>query len=164
MAGNSAAERAHTYVPGDHEGALIAEFVRVLDQTGIGGSGGRPALVAPSGESLELPPAMFEALRQVAAALGSGMGVTVAPLSARLTTQEAAGYLGVSRPTLVRLLEQGDIPMDKPGRHRFVRLTDLIEYQERIRTRRRQELQAMVDEAEEDDLYAKTDRPAPSTR
>lgn len=164
MAGNSAAERARTYVPRDDEGAVIADFVRVLDQAGVGGSAGRPALVAASGESLELPPAMFEALRQVAAALAAGKGVTVAPLSARLTTQEAADYLGISRPTLVRLLEQGEIPMDKPGRHRFVRLTDLIEYQERIRSNRHQELQTMVHQAEEEDLYEKTDRPAPSTR
>lgn len=164
MASNSAAERAHTYIPGDDEGAAIAAFVRVLEQAGLSDSTGRPALVAASGESLELPPAMFEALRQVAAALDAGKGVTVAPLSARLTTQEAADYLGISRPTLVRLLEQGEIPMDKPGRHRFVRLTDLIDYQERVHSTRHQELQTMAREAEEEDLYAKTDRPAPSTR
>jgi excisionase family DNA binding protein len=92
------------------------------------------------------------------------MGVNVAPLSAMLTTQEAADYLGISRPTLVRILERHEIPMEKPGRHRFVRLKDLVDYQDRMKEQRRTALEAMVADAEEDDLYAKTDRPAPTTR
>jgi len=90
--------------------------------------------------------------------------VSVAPLSAMLTTQEAADYLGISRPTLVRILERGEIPMEKPGRHRFVRLKDLVDYQERARADRRAALEAMVAEAETEDLYSKTDRPSPATR
>ncbi|HEV8023535.1 MAG TPA: helix-turn-helix domain-containing protein, partial [Candidatus Nanopelagicales bacterium] len=104
------------------------------------------------------------ALRQVAHALAEGKGVSVAPLRAKLTTQQAADYLGISRPTLVRLLEEGEIPMEKPGRHRFVRLHDLVDYQDRIRMSRRSALERMVEEAVADDLYEKTDRPAPATR
>lgn len=85
---------------------------------------------------------MYDVLRQVAEALSSGMGVNVAPLSALLTTQEAADYLGISRPTLVRILERGEIPMEKPGRHRFVRLKDLVEYQDQAKGRRRAALEA----------------------
>jgi excisionase family DNA binding protein len=92
------------------------------------------------------------------------MGVCVAPLSAMLTTQEAADYLGVSRPTMVRILERGEIPMEKPGRHRFVRLKDLIEYKERDDARRREVLKALIEDAQINDLYAKTDRPTPKTR
>lgn len=90
------------------------------------------------------------------------MGVTVAPMNAMLTTQEAADYLGVARPTLVRILERGDIPMEKPGRHRYVRLRDLVDYQERLREERRAALEEMV----ADGLYDGTHphRPAPSTR
>jgi len=160
----AAGSQAHTYVPDAAQGAAIADFVRVLDEAGLGPASGRPALVAASGERLELPDAMYDALRQVAAALSSGMGVSVAPLGAMLTTQEAADYLGVSRPTLVRILERGDIPMEKPSRHRLVRLKDLVHYQERLRAERRAALEAMIAEAESDDLYAKTDRPAPKTR
>lgn len=160
----AASSQAHTYVPDAAQGAAIADFVRVLDEAGMGASSGRPALVAASGERLELPDAMYDALRQVAIALSSGMGVNVAPLNAMLTTQEAADYLGISRPTLVRILERGDIPMEKPGRHRFVQLKDLVEYQERDQAQRRQVLKALVEDAEENDLYAKTDRPAPKTR
>lgn len=160
----AASSQAHTYVPDAAQGAAIADFVRVLDEAGLGSASGRPALVAANGERLELPDAMYDALRQVAGALSSGMGVSVAPLSAMLTTQEAADYLGISRPTLVRILERGEIPMEKPGRHRFVRLKDLVDYQERARAARRASLEAMVSEAEEEDLYSKTDRPAPKTR
>lgn len=88
----------------------------------------------------------------------------VAPLGARLTTQEAADYLGVSRPTLVRILERGDIPMEKPGRHRFVQLKDLVDYQERTRTERRTALGQLVVDAESHGLHAKTDRSVPATR
>lgn len=164
MARVAASSQAHTYVPDAAQGAAIADFVRVLDEAGLGTTTGRPALVAANGERLELPDAMYDALRQVAGALSSGMGVSVAPLSALLTTQEAADYLGISRPTLVRILERGEIPMEKPGRHRFVRLKDLVDYQEQARAARRSALEAMVVEAEDEDLYAKTDGPAPKTR
>jgi excisionase family DNA binding protein len=160
----AASSQAHTYVPDAAQGAAIADFIRVLDEAGPGSSSARPALVAANGESLELPEAVHEVLRHVAEALSSGMGVCVAPLSAMLTTQEAADYLGVSRPTMVRILERGEIPMEKPGRHRFVRLKDLIEYKERDDARRREVLKALIEDAQINDLYAKTDRPTPKTR
>lgn len=155
---------SRTYVPDEGQGAEIAEFIRVLDQAGLDQGQGRPALVAANGKRLVLPESMYALLRQVAEALSNGMGVNVAPLSAMLTTQEAADYLGISRPTLVRILERGEIPMDRPGRHRFVQLKDLAAYQERMRAERRAALEQMVAEAEDDDLYDRTDRPAPATR
>lgn len=160
----AASSQAHTYVPDASQGAAIADFVRVLDEAGLGSASVRPALVAANGERLELPEAMYEVLRQVASALSSGMGVSVAPLNALLTTQEAADYLGVSRPTLVRILDRGELPMERPGRHRFVRLKDLVEYREQVGAARRLALEAMVADAEEDDLYSRTDRSAPNTR
>lgn len=54
--------------------------------------------------------------------------------------------------------------MDKPGRHRYVLLKDLVDYQERTRSQRRSSLEGMVADAEEAGLYAKTGRPPPSTR
>lgn len=65
---------------------------------------------------------------------------------------------------MVRILERGDIPMEKPGRHRYVRLRDLVDYQERLREERRAALEEMVADAEADGLYDGTHRPAPSTR
>ena len=96
-----------------------------------------------SGERLELPESIDAVLRQVAEALLNGMGVCVVPLGAWLTTQEAADYLGISRPTLVRILERGEVPIEKPGRHRFVRLIDLIEHQSRMREQQRAALEEL---------------------
>jgi len=70
-----------------------------------------------------------------------------------LSTQEAADAIGVSRPTLVKLLESGEIAFSKPGRHRRVQLKDLMDYQQRIRRHRREVLAAMTEEAAEDDAY-----------
>ena len=160
----AASSDAKTYVPDDAQGAVIADFVRVLNEAGLSPAGSRPALVASNGERYELPESMFDVLRQVAAALSSGMGVNVAPLSAMLTTQEAADYLGISRPTLVRILERGEVPMEKPGRHRFVRLQDLVGYQDRMKAERSAALEQMMADAVQDVLYAKTDGPPPQTR
>ena len=68
-----------------------------------------------------------------------------------MTTQQAADFLGISRPTLVRLLEAGDIAFDKPGRHRRVRLEDLVAYQANFRAERR----AALRELQRDTLGAK---------
>ena len=160
----AASRIARTYVPNPDQGATIADFVRVLEQAGMNTATGRPALVAANGERLDLPDTMYEVLRQVADALSSGMGVSVAPLNAMLTTQEAADYLGISRPTLVRILERGDLPMEKPGRHRYVRLQDLVAYQNQRRQQRAAALDKMVADAEDDHLYDALDRPAPTTR
>lgn len=64
----------------------------------------------------------------------------------------------------MRILERGDIPMEKPNRHRFVRLRDLVEYQAKRRHQTRAVLDEMVADAEEDDLYTRTDGRAPTTR
>ena len=73
------------------------------------------ALVGPDGERLDVPAEAFEILREVVEALAQGLAITIAPHQMVLSTSEAADILGVSRPTLVRLLEAGEIPFDQPG-------------------------------------------------
>ena len=113
----------------------------------------RATLIGPDGIRLELPGEVFEVLREVVAALSQGLAITVAPHQTVLSTSEAAQLIGVSRPTLVRLLESGEIPFDKPGRHRRVRLADLLAYQQASRRRRATLLNKMVADAEETGLY-----------
>jgi excisionase family DNA binding protein len=57
------------------------------------------------------------------------------------------------RPTLVRLLESGEIPFDKPGRHRRVRLADLLAHQQRASRGRAVLLDQMVADSEDAGLY-----------
>jgi excisionase family DNA binding protein len=111
------------------------------------------ALVGPAGERLELPPEVFEILREVVEALAGGLAITIAPHQMILSTSEAADILGVSRPTLVRLLESGGIPFEQPGRHRRVRLADVLAYQERAARHRAAGLDQMVADAEDAGLY-----------
>jgi len=157
MTKTAAGPDVRTYVP---EGAVDPALKAILGE----GSTQRPELVGANGERLLLPEAMYDVLRQVAEALDKGMGVTVAPKNARLTTQEAADFLGISRPTLVRMLERGEIPMEKPGRHRFVRLADLVDDQQHQRNQRREALERMALESERDGLYEATDGPPRRTR
>jgi excisionase family DNA binding protein len=63
----------------------------------------------------------------------------------RLTTHEAADVLGVSRPTLIKLLEQERIPYETPHLHRRIRLVDLLAYQETRRGERREARSPWVD-------------------
>lgn len=164
MSRTAAMPAPRTYITDEQQDAQILDFVRALEVAGRQAPESMPSLIDPDGHRHELPPAMYEVLKQVAEALAGGMGVTVSPLNAMLTTQEAADYLGVSRPTLVRMLERGDLPMEKPGRHRFVRLSDLVEFQERRRSERRHVLAEMQRQGQQDGLYDATDGPAPRTR
>lgn len=113
-------------------------------------------LSGPNGERLVLPPEVFEVLRDIVAAMARGQAVTIAPVHQRLTTQEAADLLGVSRPTLVKLLETGEIPFEQPGRHRRVRLADVLAYRERSSVARRDALDRMVEIADDADMYERT--------
>ena len=61
-----------------------------------------------------------------------------------MTTQQAADFLGVSRPTLIKYLEDGTIPFDKRGRHRRVLLRDVVAFQEAFRVDRKAALRDMA--------------------
>lgn len=106
-----------------------------------------------AGEAIVLPTEVVNALRQVLVAMADGRAVTVSPHETILTTQQAAELLGVSRPTLVNLLEAGQIPFTKPGRHRRVTLANLVAYQRAQTSVRRRALHAMAVEAAEHDGY-----------
>lgn len=90
--------------------------------------------LAGDGRRVELPEAFHRVLLQVIEAMKAGKAVTVAPQSQLLTTQQAADLLGVSRPTVVKLIDQGALPALVPGkRRRMIKLDDLLEYRDRRR-------------------------------
>jgi excisionase family DNA binding protein len=129
-------------------GPSAAPALAVPRTARTGTAGARPRLVGPDGQSVELPESIFDVLLQVAAAMKAGLAVTVAPHHLTLSTQEAADLLRNSRTTLVRLLEAGVIPFDKPSRLRKVRLDDLLEYRRRQRRQAELALADMVADTE----------------
>jgi excisionase family DNA binding protein len=85
--------------------------------------------------------------------LRQGKVITVVPQTQRLTTQEAADFLGISRPTLVKLLDQEKIPYEQPGRHRRIMFSDLLRHVEHRREERTATLDRMTEDASSAGIY-----------
>jgi excisionase family DNA binding protein len=146
-----------TYLPGERgQIARVDEFLKMHEETGEGRyflAGSRPDDV------VELPVEVYRALRKVVDALRQGLAVTVAPTTLTVTTQQAADLLGVSRPTVIKLLDEGKIPYERVGTHRRVLLQDLLAYREQRRAEQYAALEATaVSVDEEDDLEAALER------
>lgn len=101
-------------------------------------------LVDPHGHSVELPAPLFEVLASIAAHLERGNGVVVMPTHKLLTSNEAAEILNVSRPHLIKLLDEKVIPLEYVGTHRRIRLSDVLIYQEGRNEAREAALAEMV--------------------
>ena len=92
-------------------------------------------------DRVELPDGVYRALVQVVEAMRSGLAVSVVPRSHVLTSQQAADVLGLSRPTLIKLLDSGEIPFTRAGTHRRIRLDAVLAY----RAGRREEQYAALE-------------------
>jgi len=104
-------------------------------------------------EALVLPRAAVVMVAQVLRLLAEGQGVQLIPDRARLTTQQAADALNVSRPYLIGLLERDEIPYTMVGTHRRIAFADLLHYKRQDDQKRRAaaaELTALSDELGED--------------
>jgi excisionase family DNA binding protein len=117
------------------------------------------ATLEVGGERLTLPAAVMDIVRAAVDAMAEGQAVTIAPIHRYLTTQEAADLLGISRPTLVKLLENKAIDYSQPGRHRRLLLTDVLAYRERRVVERRAALDQMIEIGEQEGVYEATPRP-----
>ena len=113
---------------------MIAEIEAMLAEAAARPRATAPMLGAPDGTTTVIPEALYEVLARAAADLALGHGVVILPYSAQLTTQQAADMVeNVSRPTLISLLEDGEIPYTRVRSHRRIQLADLIAYQRRHR-------------------------------
>ncbi len=91
-------------------------------------------------DEMILPGHVVHILLNVLSEMAQGNAVSLIPYHQEIGTQEAADLLNVSRPHLVKLLEDGAIDFHKVGTHRRVRLTDVLAYKETIAIKRRQAL------------------------
>jgi excisionase family DNA binding protein len=92
------------------------------------------------GQTLVLPQSVARLLTHILTEMAEGNAVTMIPIHAEMTTQEAADFLNVSRPHLISLLEKREIPFHKVGTHRRVRFQDVQDYKDRLTANRSQAL------------------------
>ena len=116
---------------------------------------GRAQIVGPQGEPVDVPTDVYDALVAIVQSFSNNQALTLAPVGLLLSTQEVAEFLGVSRPTVVKLLTDGQIPYQQAGdrRHRRVALSDAMAYQEKITSERSAALANMVRHSEDAGLY-----------
>ncbi|MDO5643846.1 MAG: helix-turn-helix domain-containing protein [Paracoccus sp. (in: a-proteobacteria)] len=103
-------------------------------------------------QPLELPAGAVALLMDILEAMAAGRGVTLMPENAELTTVQAADVLNVSRPFLIKLLDEGTIPHRKVGKHRRIRVEDVMAYKASIDRERESVLDQLVSEAQEQDM------------
>lgn len=104
-------------------------------------------------DALVIPRPTVVMLAQVLSLLESGHGVQIIPKDAELTTQQAADVLNVSRPYIIGLLESGQIPFRKVGRHRRITFEALMEYKRQDDLKRRAAADELADLSQELGLY-----------
>ena len=112
-----------------------------------------PKLVGPYGEEIELPQSVFQVLRHIIYHMMRGRAIFIVPENKELTTQEAADLLNVSRPYLIKLLEQEKIPFVYVGTHRRIRFSDLMQYKARRDAEREHALNEIAQMSQELGLY-----------
>ncbi|MGB0930229.1 MAG: excisionase family DNA-binding protein [Chitinophagales bacterium] len=78
-----------------------------------------------------------------------GKSIALIPSDAEISTQQAAEILKVSKPYIVKLLEQGEIPYRKIGSHRRLQLKDVLDYEAKLKVQRRKNLDFLASEAQE---------------
>ena len=147
----------HTRVdasPGDHpmRGQVRSELEALADR--LEGQSRATVELQTTGDRVVLSDEATEALRTL---LNRALNPSQerAELSRRITTQQAATILGVSRPFVITLLERGEIPFERLGssRHRRIELAEVLAYQMRMRQLQRDALAGMTKEAASAGLY-----------
>ena len=103
-------------------------------------------------EPIELPAGAVTLLLDILDAMASGRGVTLIPEDAELTTVQAADMLHVSRPFLIKLLDEGKIPYRKVGKHRRIRGEDVMNVKRAIDQEREAVLDQLVADAQKHEM------------
>jgi len=101
---------------------------------------------------LKLPPKVLRLFADMLGSLAQGHAVTIMPKEMYVSTQEAAMFLNVSRPYLIRMLDEGKLPYHKVGTHRRIKFEDVVAYKEERRKISQAALQELVDQAQDSEM------------
>jgi len=110
-------------------------------------------IVTPNGYEMQIPFQIIPILRAMVETLKNGNAITIIPMHKELTTQQAADILNVSRPYLIKLLDKGEIPFNKVGKHRRIAMQDLIEYKNKRDKVRKENLDELIRMSQEFGFY-----------
>lgn len=108
--------------------------------------------VSEDSTPITLPSGAVSYLEQILEHMSKGENVSIVPESQRLTTQQAADFMNVSRPHVVKLMETGVLPFTKVGKHRRVDSRDLKSYYEKQQKRARKALGKLASQAQDLDM------------
>src|SRR5260370_3393577 len=145
-------ETFETVAPTEADALLARESSRRLATHKLGRRPSVRIQVLDDGEEAETLAVPASALRlflHLLTEMSQGNAVTLIPTHAELTTQQAAGLLNVSRPYLVKLLDEGNIPSRTDGKYRRVRFDDLMAYKRKDDDARAKILDQLPAEAQE---------------
>lgn len=144
----SALQNLDPIVPSERDAQLAQESSRLL--AACIGKGDTARLIVQDGnQRIDVPVAALRMLVDILAQMAQGNAVSIVPIHAELTTQQAADFLNVSRPHVVRMLEEGRIPFRKIGTHRRVLFKDLMNYRQRSMAEARQAADELTKQAQE---------------
>lgn len=115
--------------------------------------GSQAKLVISGGEESIIPEEVKQIWLTCLRSMLEGKAIEIVEFNQYMTTQQAANILGVSRPFLIKLLKQGEIPYTKVGTHRKIYLEDLINYKEKRDKQREEALDELINMTEELGLY-----------
>lgn len=105
--------------------------------------------ISENGDFLKIPKRALSLLFEILSNMAHGKSLTLIPSDTEVSTQQAADMLKVSRPHLVKLLEEGEIPFKKVGTHRRIELNNLIAYEKRLKENRIEKLDFLAKQAQD---------------
>jgi excisionase family DNA binding protein len=145
-------ENFETVAPSEADALLARESSRRLATHKLGKRSSVRIQLLADGEEAETVAVPASALRlflHLLVEMSQGNAVTLIPTHAEMTTQQAADLLNVSRPYLVKLLDEGKIPCRTVGKYRRVRFDDLMAYKRKDDDARAKILDQLTAEAQE---------------
>ena len=93
--------------------------------------------------AVELPPAALKLIGQLLGLMSEGKPITLMPSKQELTTVEAANFLNVSRPFVIKEIEEGRIGNRMVGTHRRIPFDGLLEYAKEMQASRETALEEL---------------------